>query len=75
MIPVSREIITETTAICTSYDGKVLDKLLHQTPKIIKIILGDKIYDSQRNQEKIKRHGVKALAGIANAGQDNSSRS
>jgi hypothetical protein len=61
MDPKSGEIIAETTTVHTTHDGEALDKLLSKTPKSVKTVLGDGIFDGQRYREKIKRHGAKAL--------------
>jgi IS5 family transposase len=62
MDPVSGEIIAETTTTLTTDDGEVLDHLLTITPKSVKRVLGDGVYDGLKYRERIKRHGTKALA-------------
>jgi hypothetical protein len=61
MDPVSGEIIAETTTTHTIHDGESLGVLLPKTPKSVKTVLGDGIFDGQRYRERIKRHGAKAL--------------
>ena len=59
--PKSGDIIAEKTTIHTVHDGKVLDDLLSQTPKSVKTVLGDGIYDGRRCREKIRKYGARAL--------------
>jgi hypothetical protein len=61
MDPVSGEIITETTTTHTIHDGESLGVLLPKTPKSVKTVLADGIFDGQRYRERIKRQGAKAL--------------
>jgi hypothetical protein len=61
MDPVSGEVIAETTTAHTTHDGEALDTLFSKTPKSVKTVLGDGIFDGQRYREKIKMHGAKAL--------------
>jgi hypothetical protein len=59
--PKTHDIIAEKTTTNTVHDGEMLETLLFQTPKSVKTVLGDGIYDGKKYREAIKNRGAKAL--------------